>query len=121
MPYSPVDVQTELADSRKIVDRQLVFGDTGEFRSEHVELLRLRQGIDDGPVSAGEVATLFNHIGSQIDDRWQHIFDRLSTTGASSASPATKSRLTALDLSLVLSPPVSAKRTCREEDPSRRC
>ena len=93
------DVQTELTDSRRTVDRQVAFGRTGEFRGEYVELLRLRHGIDDGTASAGQVATLFNHIGSQIDDRWQQIFNRLSTTGASSASAATKSRLSALGLS----------------------
>jgi diguanylate cyclase (GGDEF)-like protein len=94
-----VDVQTELSDSRGTVDRQSAFGATGEFRGEYAQLVRLRREIDDGTASASAVATLFNHIGSEIDDRWRQTFNRLSTTGASSDSPATKSRLNALDLS----------------------
>ena len=94
-----VDVQAELTDSRGAVDRQSAFGASGEFRGEYAQLVRLRRGIDDGTASANDVATLFNQIGSEVDDRWQHIFNHLSTTGASSDSPATKNRLTALGLS----------------------
>ena len=93
------DVQTELTDSRETVDRQSSFGAAGEFRGEHAQLVQLRRGIDDGTASASDVATLFNQIGSEVDDRWQFIFNRLSTTGASSDSPATKNRLNALGLS----------------------
>ena len=93
------DVQTELTDSRETVDRQSSFGAAGEFRGEQAQLVQLRRGIDDGTASASDVATLFNQIGSEVDDRWQFISNRLSTTGASSDSPATKNRLNALGLS----------------------
>ena len=93
------DVQTELTDSRRTVDRQSAFGGAGEFQGEYAQLVRLRREIDDGKASASDVATLFNQIGSEIDDRWQHIFDGLSTTGSSSDSFATKDRLNALGLS----------------------
>ncbi|HVA07110.1 MAG TPA: diguanylate cyclase [Acidimicrobiales bacterium] len=94
-----VDVQTELVDSRRTVDRQAAFGATGAFRIEFAQLARLRRGINNATASASEVATVFNRIGVEIEGRWQSTFNRLSQTGASSDSPTTKSRLNALDLS----------------------
>jgi diguanylate cyclase (GGDEF)-like protein len=94
-----VNVQTELVDSRRTVDRQAVFSPKGAFHAEYVQLTGLRHAIDGATASAGEVSTLFNRIASAIKDRWQDTFDSLSSAGASSDSPATKSRLSALDSS----------------------
>ena len=94
-----VDVQRELIGSRRTVDRQTAFGSTGAFHAEFVQLVRLRRAIDHGTASPSEVAALFNHIGSEIDDRWLDTFRGLSTTGASSDSLTTRNRITALGLS----------------------
>jgi diguanylate cyclase (GGDEF)-like protein len=94
-----VNVQTELVDSRRTVNQQAVFSPKGAFHAEYVQLTGLRHAIDNNTASAGEVSTLFNRIGSAIKDRWQDTFDSLSDTGASSDSPTTKSRLSALDSS----------------------
>jgi diguanylate cyclase (GGDEF)-like protein len=94
-----VDVQADLVAARRAVDRQTVFGATGAFHAEYIKLTRLRRAIDHATASDGEVATLFNTIGSEITDQWQDTFNNLSYADASSDSPATKSRLAALDSS----------------------
>ena len=93
------DVQTQLVDSRRTVDHQAAFEPTGVFRSEYTQLVELRRSIDRGAASPSQVAALFNTIGSTIDARWEQTFVRLSDTGASSDTPTTKDRLTALHLS----------------------
>jgi diguanylate cyclase (GGDEF)-like protein len=90
------DVQAELVASRRTVDHQAAFGSTGAFGSEHAQLVGLRRSIDQGTASSADVATLFNTIGTKIEDRWEATFGHLSDTNASSDSPTTKSRLTAL-------------------------
>jgi diguanylate cyclase (GGDEF)-like protein len=94
-----VNVQNELVAARRAVDRQTVFSATGAFHAEHAQLVRLRGAIDGATASGGEVATLFNHIGSEITDRWQSTFNTLSYADASSDTATTKSRLSALDSS----------------------
>jgi diguanylate cyclase (GGDEF)-like protein len=94
-----VNVQTELVAARRAVDRQMIFGTTGAFHSDYAQLVRLRRAIDQATASGSEVATLFNHIGSEITDQWQDTFNNLSSAGASSDSSTTKSRLSALNSS----------------------
>jgi diguanylate cyclase (GGDEF)-like protein len=91
-----VDVQAELVSARRTVDHQVTFGPAGVFRTQYVQLVRLRRSIDQGTASLDQVATLFNNIGSKIESRWEGTFDHLSDTSASSDSPTTRSRLTAL-------------------------
>jgi diguanylate cyclase (GGDEF)-like protein len=93
------DVQAELVASRRTVDHQAAFGSTGAFRTEYGQLVRLRHSIDQGTASSAEVATVFNAIGTEVEGRWDETFGHLSDTNASSDSPTTKSRLTALGLS----------------------
>ena len=94
-----VDVQTELVDTRRAVDRQAVFGPGGAFHTEYVQLALLRSAVDGATASASEVSALFNSIGSAITDQWQTTFNHLSETNAGSDSLTTKSRLSALDSS----------------------
>jgi diguanylate cyclase (GGDEF)-like protein len=93
------NVQAELVAARRVVDRQMVFGASGSFHTEHTQLVELRRAIDHATASGSKVATLFNHIGSEITDRWQDTFNNLSFADASSDSSTTKSRLTALNSS----------------------
>ena len=93
------DVQTNLVDSRRSVDHQAAFGSTGVFHTEYAQLVRLRRSIDQSTASPTDVATLFNGVGSKMEARWEQTFGQLSDTSASSDSPTTKSRLTALGLS----------------------
>jgi diguanylate cyclase (GGDEF)-like protein len=92
-----VNVQGELVAARQAVDRQAVFGPTGVFHTEYAQLVHLRHAVDHATASGSEVALLFNRIGSDITSRWQDTFDNLSD--ASSDSPTTKTRLSALDSS----------------------
>ena len=94
-----VNVQNELVETRRSVDRQTVFGVSGPFHADYVQLAQLRRAIDGATASAGEVSALFNRMGSAVKDRWQSTFNSLSETNASSDSPTTKSRLSALDAS----------------------
>jgi diguanylate cyclase (GGDEF)-like protein len=94
-----VNVQAELVAARRVVDRQMVFDATGAFHTEHAQLTQLRRAIDRANASGSQVATLFNHIGSEITDQWQDTFNNLSFADASSDSSTTKNRLTALNSS----------------------
>ena len=77
----------------------MVFGVTGAFHTEHMQLAQLRRSIDHTTASGKEVAALFNRIGSEITDQWQDTFNNLSYADASADSPTTKDRLTALNSS----------------------
>ena len=89
----------ELVAARRAVDRQPVFGTTGAFHTDYSQLARLGRAIDQATASGSEVATLLNHIGSEITDQWQDTFNNLSFADASSDSSTTKSRLSALNSS----------------------
>jgi diguanylate cyclase (GGDEF)-like protein len=94
-----VNVQAELVAARRAVDRDPVFGATGAFHTEYAQLVRVRRAVDNATASGSEVAALFNHVGSALTNRWQETFNNLSYADASSDSPTTKSRLSALDSS----------------------
>jgi diguanylate cyclase (GGDEF)-like protein len=94
-----VNVQAQLVTARRAVDRQMVFGTTGAFHAQYAQLARLRRAIDNSAASGSQVATLFNHIGSEITSQWQDTFNNLSYSDPSAESSTTKARLTALDSS----------------------
>jgi diguanylate cyclase (GGDEF)-like protein len=93
------NVEAELVAARQAVDRQIVFGAGGSFHAEHAQLVQLRRAVDHATASGGEVAALFNRIGSEITDQWQDTFNNLSYADASADSPTTKDRLAALNAS----------------------
>ena len=93
------NVKAELVAARRAVDRQIVFGASGAFHTEHTQLAQLRRAIDHATASGSEVAALFNRIASEITDQWQDTFDNLSYADASADSPTTKERLSALNSS----------------------
>ena len=94
-----VNVEAELLAARRAVDRQLPFVAGRAFHTEYAQLTRLRRAIDHSTASAGEVATLFNRVGSDLTSQWQDTFNDLSYADQSADSSTTKSRLTALDSS----------------------
>jgi diguanylate cyclase (GGDEF)-like protein len=94
-----VNVEAELLAARRAVDRQLPFVAGRAFHTEYAQLTRLRHAIDHSTASAGEVATLFNRVGSDLTSQWQDTFNDLSYADQSADSSTTKTRLTALDSS----------------------
>ena len=94
-----VNVEAELLAARRAVDRQMVFVAGHAFHTEYAQLTRLRHAIDHSTASAGEVAALFNRVGSDLTSQWQDTFNDLSYADQSADSSTTKTRLTALDSS----------------------
>ena len=94
-----VNVENELVAARRTVDHQDAFGSAGTFNTDFAQLAGLRRSIDQSTATPAQVATLFNHIGSKIETRWEETFSHLSDTSASSDSSITRSRLSALGLS----------------------
>jgi diguanylate cyclase (GGDEF)-like protein len=91
-----VDFQADLTSARRLVDAQAIFRSKGSLAADHTHLVILRRAIDGGTVSAGEIETFFNQLGTTIDARWQKTFQLLTDANGSSSSVAARDRLDAL-------------------------
>lgn len=98
-----VNLQADLADARRADNRLHFFAPRGLLSGRVGQLTRLHQDVDRGTTSVAQMEAFFGGLQSTIDARWLSTFDRLSADSGSTASLATKNRLTALDRSFTAS------------------
>ena len=91
-----IDFQADLVSARKVDDRQSVFGPTGALATRYRQLLTIRRSVDRGTANGTTVQEFFNSLGSYLDTAWRNTFKQLSVANQSSATRATRDRLTAL-------------------------
>jgi len=92
-----IDFQANLITARRVIDHQPSFESSGVLADGYRELVTLRRSVDQGSTDSGAVQAFFNRLGSTIDAKWQQAFNHLSSASQSSASPATKNDLIALN------------------------
>jgi diguanylate cyclase (GGDEF)-like protein len=91
-----VNVQSELIAFRRLVDRQAAFAPNGAFRTQYLQLVKLRRSLDAGTATPVEVTALFNRFDSAIENRWLDTFNHVLDTSEPTDAPTIRHRLHAL-------------------------
>jgi diguanylate cyclase (GGDEF)-like protein len=92
------NIENNLVQARKLVNRQSVLGPKGIFAVDRRALLTLRHDINEGTASSAQVESFFNDLGGRIDATWMRMFSALQSTRTSDTH-STSERLIALDSS----------------------
>jgi diguanylate cyclase (GGDEF)-like protein len=90
-----INVKEDLADARQVVNHLAIFGRSGMFAANFVQLTAVRRRIDDGSATRAQGEAFFNNLGSKIDARWNAL-DRVLDVGHALDSSTTSERLSGL-------------------------
>jgi hypothetical protein len=90
-----INVKEDLVDARRVVNHLAIFGRSGMFAANFVQLTAVRRRIDDGSATRGQAEAFFNDLDLKIDARWNAL-DRVLDAGDASDSFTTRERLEGL-------------------------
>ena len=85
-----VDFISELASTRKAVDRQTVLSRNRSLAPYFAKLLKLRHELNSGTVPYEDVQRVFTQLNNHIQALAQNVVNQISVQASASSSPATR-------------------------------
>jgi diguanylate cyclase (GGDEF)-like protein len=89
------DFVSDLASTRRTVDRQTVLSHNGSLAPYYAKLLALRHAFDSGTLPYAEVQSVFSQLTSHIQGLAQNVVNQISAQADDSSSLATRHSLQA--------------------------